>query len=754
MYDSKSLESKETSPPAERPAERSRARALTRTLLTLHPEAVDLATLGAALVVVWALAGAPMSGDFGQWLMVSRFYAGESIPDYREPLAVAPLVPAFLGFLKTVLNDPIGALEILRMLLAFGLAAGLYAAGRAFFQARLAGLFAVVLGFGATPHVLELYAFGGLLQLAALIFLLLTLACFAAASGDVALQWRWWFAGGFTLALGMMSHTGSVVVLLPSAGLVALAVLLFTTPKVQPKQWIRFLAPAAAPPLGALVYWLIVLVPLNRGYADNPATGAYRGANILLDRFTGNQLSVAIILVGATVTVIGVGYAFGTRRSNGFVLVAAWSLASLAVVFAAVASGTPTDYPRFTALVLLPFVLATAGAGTILIRWMTDSFVRGGDTLRFNIGGVAIGGVLLVSLLLPQIDYFEREAAGYSPQDRHGIEVISGWLEHNLPRGQSVLALTPSHGKWIEGLTGIETVFSIPTRFSFRENELARSVVADTVIRSRMAMTNGTVSAKYIESAPAANGEVPREVVITANHDGEWADLLRLRDSDTFLLLIDGTTLRHRDLQAVSVERIETEDVVQVTTAWTSAPGTHLVNWVRTVSIAKDTNVVDVVDEVQSPTPVQQIIVGFGPFSGGELGRTDVAPGTTLFTFPRLGERQPLMEVRLPEGGMVTTMGSRFAVVASETTRLHTQFAAQTASRPIHELALLYPPELLAEYNVGAVLLEKGTAYPERLKRMEALGFRPEIEAGQYVLLVPWTFHGGEPDTQSAPATP
>jgi len=37
------------------------------------------------------------SGDYGQWLMTARPYAGLSLPDYRAAGAVPPVVPVLLG---------------------------------------------------------------------------------------------------------------------------------------------------------------------------------------------------------------------------------------------------------------------------------------------------------------------------------------------------------------------------------------------------------------------------------------------------------------------------------------------------------------------------------------------------------------------------------------------------------------------------------------------------------------------------------
>ena len=52
-------------------------------------------------------------GDYGQWLMTSRYYLGQPIPDYRDVTALPPAVPIFLAVVALVVPDPVITLEML-----------------------------------------------------------------------------------------------------------------------------------------------------------------------------------------------------------------------------------------------------------------------------------------------------------------------------------------------------------------------------------------------------------------------------------------------------------------------------------------------------------------------------------------------------------------------------------------------------------------------------------------------------------------
>ena len=173
--------------------------------------------LGCAMVLVTTDIG---SGDYGQWLMTARPYAGLADAGVPRGRRVPPIVPLLLGLTVSVVGDPFVALRVVSVLILAGLALTLWATATAMWS-RLAGLVAVVLGLLATGRILELFAFGGLLQAAALVWLFAGVAAFVRASREPGIGWRWWILGALSVGLGAMTHMGTALVAVPTGVAVA-----------------------------------------------------------------------------------------------------------------------------------------------------------------------------------------------------------------------------------------------------------------------------------------------------------------------------------------------------------------------------------------------------------------------------------------------------------------------------------------------------------------------------------------------------
>ena len=82
-----------------------------------------VAAIAGGLVAL--LASAPIgSGDYGQWLMVSRYFAGQSEPAYRPIAELPPLVPWALAIVRIAVPDPILALRVISSILGRPLSRG------------------------------------------------------------------------------------------------------------------------------------------------------------------------------------------------------------------------------------------------------------------------------------------------------------------------------------------------------------------------------------------------------------------------------------------------------------------------------------------------------------------------------------------------------------------------------------------------------------------------------------------------------
>jgi hypothetical protein len=97
--------------------------------LALPPAPVAIIGLVAAMLFACAiLLGSTQlgSGDYGQWLMASRPYAGLDRPAYRAEAAVPPVVPLLMGGVLRVVGDPVLAVHVMVVLLLVALGVAVY----------------------------------------------------------------------------------------------------------------------------------------------------------------------------------------------------------------------------------------------------------------------------------------------------------------------------------------------------------------------------------------------------------------------------------------------------------------------------------------------------------------------------------------------------------------------------------------------------------------------------------------------------
>ena len=277
------------------------------------------------------------SGDYGQWLMTARPYAGLSLPDYRAAGAVPPVVPVLLGGLMAVVGDPIMALRLFTVLSLWGLGGSAYFAGATLFRSRVAGLLATMLSLLVVEQFIDLFAFGGLLQANAIVFALLAVAAFYKAPRATQWAWAWWTAGAVCVGLAALTHMGSASILVPTG----VAVALVSSRHGATGRWSGF---ARLVPLGlvlgaAAAFWLVVLIPGSTDLVRNPASLDYRGPTRLLDSLTGSWPTALVILGGTAAILIGTAREIARRDDGPWLILAIWSAITLGVLTVAVVGG-------------------------------------------------------------------------------------------------------------------------------------------------------------------------------------------------------------------------------------------------------------------------------------------------------------------------------------------------------------------------------------------------------------------------------
>ena len=415
-------------------------------------------------------------GDYGQWLMTSRAFLGESVPAYRNVSDVPPLVPAVLSAIRAVVPDPFVALHVLG-----ALCSSASARRSSFWDVRVAnrwgGALTVVIGLLVTDRFTDLFAFGGMLQVAALSSAAWPSQRYFARRATRS-RARVVVANAAALALAAITHIGTGMIAVPAAlaALVAAVTLIRSdwdgTPRPPP--------PATGGLAFAVIclYWLLVLVPASGDYVTNPASLAYRGPDRLwVDLF--EHWPTRLSSWSARQRYRGAPLGPVLRRLDAPASRCLWAVLPGGLAWSLV-NGSATDFPRFATPLVAPLWLFSGrGLRSLAVAASRRPAVAAQPQRR-----PAVAVVLAVVITAPRSSGAVRAAGRVLRAARR--QVAHGnrrWIEAELPEGTAVLA-DVREGKWIEGLSGLPALFNQPVRYAFRPGEWQRNADADALMRS------------------------------------------------------------------------------------------------------------------------------------------------------------------------------------------------------------------------------------------------------------------------------
>jgi hypothetical protein len=709
--------------------------------IAFHWPSVDLVPLaifaGAALGLSILVGSVSIDGrgDYGQWLMTSRYYLGQSVPDYRSVSTLPPLIPLLLAGVHGVIPDPGTALQVFNILLLLTFAISLYLVGWVLLSSQLGGLFAVALGLVVSDRLLELFAFGGLFQAGAMAFLNLSVAAFLRAGQGPTAGRRWWILGSASLAAVALSHEATGLLAIP-IGMSVAGVSLLRLKGIAWGARLRALVIPIAIVLAVLAYWVMVLLPGSRDYVSNPASLSYRGPDRLFVGLGSYWPTATVMVIGGVAIVLGALGDVLHRVLHRYLILLIWGGIAWSALGYSVLSQAATDYPRFATPLLIPLVLAAAGG----LLWLSGSLAGYLQSMvpRVQAPFWAMSCAALLMLVAAPFSgqRYVNEVNSYQPLDVAGLSAVADWLNRELPPGEAVL--TPvREGKWIEGITGRSALFSLPVRYAFRSVEWQRSVAADTLLRSSSALTNGYFFAKY----ESPDGAIPRGLLLASNHGGEFVDLLR---SDARQTLVIGREPYHvigslASLHPTGVRRVYTTGVASIRTTWQGTSAGVALTYTESVAASETSRMIDIVEQVTTALPVAGIQLQLRPPLGVHIEAIAIQGRTADLTFSRIGQMRPRVRVSVPDGPAVLSSmkGGALLIRSPGSKRLHVELTALSAAGPAVRASVLYPPQIVQDYHVGAaVLVNVDPTYPDRIRRLEALGFRPALRSGMYEVLV------------------
>lgn len=707
------------------------------------PELLALLLIGLAVMFVVGRMPIDGRGDYGQWLMTSRYYLGQNVPDYRSITALPPLIPFLLAGTRVVISNPGVALQVFNVALVLALVASVYFVAAALFADRMAGLFAIALAFLVTDRFLELFAFGGLLQAAALIFTLLSVAAFVRAGRDPTTSGRWWTLGSLGLSLALLSHVGTGLLAVPVCLGVALISAQKTTRNVMAssadrQRLLRAVLGAMVIPLAVLVYWVLVLLPASVEYVTNPASLNYRGADRLFKALGSYWPTICVIVVGVGFLIIGLARERIHRRMGPYVVLGVWTAAAWGVLLFSVLTQASTDYPRFATPLMAPLVVAGAGGLLSLSRWVTGYLPA--RLPRLPRVDWRLGVLAMLCLMAPLgFQKYANHVRFYQPLDAPGLISVGTWLNEELTAGESVVSPV-REGKWIEGVTGHAAVFSQPVRYTFRPVERQRSLVADAIVRSSLAVASHDFFLKFSQGASNGERTVPRGLIVGANHRGEFLDLLQIPASKVRVVGTagaDDTLATLGGSRALGIDHRVTGNEAVVTTAWKGGvKGT--VGLSETTILHGDSASFELIDQVAVKQPIGGIELQVRPLVPTTAARVDRKGQVADLYFPVAGLEEPHVRIEVVGGNGVIQLGQDGTLtVHSGTDQVHLMVTDMTTGEGTSNVQILDPAQLIDAYDVAAVLLIRyDPAFEAREQRMEDLGYSLGLSTGAYALMV------------------
>jgi hypothetical protein len=460
----------------------------------------------------------PPGTDTGQWLTISRFYLFQDVPADRSISTVPPVVPVLLATLSLV-SGATGAPVMFAALWYAGFCAMAFALGRRLTGEASGGLLAMVAVAVVQVQLFEFLSMGAYPQLTALLGMSLCLYALFALVKDAQHRRSWWLLSG-GVALTLFAHTPSATVLAPALGL-SLGYVMWSADDRR-GAWRRALT--AVGPVVAV--WLL-FVFVNRdaifGFANVPAAYDLKGPDKLVDNIWRDNAQRIIFGTGFVMLVALPFMGDDARmKSKPSVLLAIWTAALVGVVAMAAARHTGTDYPRFVAYFIVPLGLAAAAG-----------------LQAFQPSRTATIAILVPVLLFAGHDgmrHFDTATRFYGMNARaDDLSGVAAWLDESGGDGGVIGGTRET--KWLQALTGRDSLLYLPRIYITRPWEVQRAIEAEVVHRSNGGIETGRMLVTANDGGQDFGKIFPAGVRVDAFNRGMYTHAFTMRNNTTSMLL-------------------------------------------------------------------------------------------------------------------------------------------------------------------------------------------------------------------------
>jgi hypothetical protein len=480
----------------------------------------ELLAVGAILFVTVCLLrlytryALPPGTDAGQWLAISRYYLGEHVPASRDVSTVPPLVPVALAALTIVLPSATQAIVVLAAACYVSLAGVAFLLGKRITGESSGGLLAVVFVSVAQGELFDYFSMGAYPQLVGVIGMSLCLLALLELADANASRQGWLMLAAGT-AITLFSHTPSATVLLP----VMLCCLAYIGR--QSPDRVRLARNAALSLAPALVAWFVFL-KLNGsvifGYTNVAAAYDLKGPDKLIRNIWNDPNER--LLYGAAIAAIAVmllsARDAGLRSARRMVL-AVWIGALVAIIAASALRHANTDYPRFSAYLVVPVGIAVAAAAHHIARQPAV---------------VAAIAVCVLALAGQHTMHGFDKATAFYGMSRNSDDLLatSDWL--NTTGADGGITGGTREVKWLEALTGRDSLLFLPRIYITRPWEVDSAIAAEVVQRASAGVETGRFLATVNDGGQDSGKVFPVGMRVDVYHKGIYTNAFSLNDRD------------------------------------------------------------------------------------------------------------------------------------------------------------------------------------------------------------------------------
>jgi dolichyl-phosphate-mannose-protein mannosyltransferase len=477
----------------------------------------------------------PAGGDPGQWASTSYAYVGLPYPSWVIPGQYPPLLFPLLGSLVRLFGGPIGGARAYVGLVAILLGLATYFLARSLTRRRTTALAAEALVL-LNPTFLQMFFWGFYPNLLGLVFLCLSLGCFARyirsrKGRHLLLFWT-------CAAATFLSHTLVGTDLLAVGGIVFLLALSI---KAIPREFYRSRAGIAG--IGVMVgtvggFYLgtsFLKIP-HPNYFHSGAFAYVRNGissifDLLIHPFVrGLQVAPSdavpllwVLVIGLTLYAVGIRLFWKSRLTLGTIVTLGLALGPLTLAIVGWEASVVTDYARFSYFLVLPMALAVA---LVLDRFLTELAIRAARSPAraserravrpWRAGSVAVDPpitmVVLALFAVGVIVISELVTVPSLPGDESATTKVGhdaaflGALHMIGSSGVAGSLLTvPGVAKWSRALLVRDAYFpNLAARYTFDPTHLIDEETAYFAMTSRYVATNGIVAATALGTNASA----------------------------------------------------------------------------------------------------------------------------------------------------------------------------------------------------------------------------------------------------------